>query len=74
MLDYNPDEIAIEIRNSSTVSTLATMLSDDGFGALLELADRLERSLPGAIDAGVRFLVSSVVTDNDSVVKNQMWS
>ena len=74
MHDYHPDEIAIEIRNSSTVSTLATMLSDDGFGAHLELADRLERSLPGAIDAGVRFLVNSVVTDNESEVKRWLWS
>ena len=74
MLDDHHDEMAIRMRNSSTVSTLATMLSDDGFSALLDLAERLDRSLPGAIEAGVRFLVNSVVTDNDSVVKNQMSS
>ena len=74
MLDYHADYVAIEIRNSSTVSILATMLTDDGFSALLDLADKLDQSLPGAIDAGVRFLVNSVVTDNESEVKRWLWS
>ncbi len=68
--DYIPNFETIEIRNSSTVSTLATFLSDDGLSALHDLAERLERSLPEAIDAGVRFLVSSVVTNEHSEVKD----